>query len=97
MQRREEQLLITAELALDALALSRAMIDGDFQESRFRTRLIATRAPAAGMKDVAQAAADVIALLGPAGTLPLPGCGQAIAQLAASLDDAQLRLLSGSA
>lgn len=59
-----DAILQHAEIIVEAVALSQAMLDGDLQEARFRARLIATKADMAGLGAVGRAAGRVVDRLG---------------------------------
>jgi len=85
----EDAILQHAEIIVEAVALSQAMLDGDVQEARFRARLITTNADIAGLSDVGRAASRVVHLLGRGSMAPRPGYGQAIEALSVAIDRAQ--------
>jgi hypothetical protein len=86
----ESAILQHAEIIVEAVALSQAMLDGDLQEARFRARLIATNADSAGSGDIGRAAGRVVDFLGRGSTAPRPGYGQAIEALSVAIDRAQM-------
>lgn len=88
MTSNEDAVLHHAEIIVEAVALSQAMLDGDLQEARFRARLIATTADIAGLGVVGRAAARVVDLLGRGSMAPRPGYGQAIEALSVAIDRA---------
>jgi len=87
MQRREERVLSISEIVRDAAAMNEAALALDFDEARFRARLVIDKAEVAGMHVAVDAAMRVAALLGRTGTDPLPGYGEAMLALASALDD----------
>ncbi|WP_143070402.1 hypothetical protein [Luteibacter sp. UNC138MFCol5.1] len=86
MKIREDHVLTIAEIVCDAAAAGDAALARDFDEARFRSQLAAARADAAGLVDVAFAAALLLEALGDPGTLPKPGYGEAMNRLAITLD-----------
>lgn len=85
----EDAILQRAEIIIEAVALSLAMLDSNVQEARFRARVTATTADIAGLDDVSQAACRVVDFLGLGSTAPRPGYGQAIEALSVAIDRAQ--------
>lgn len=92
--RDDDLILDTAELLVDAVALSQALLDGDLSEARFRARLIATKAPAIGFDEVHVAAVRVIDRLGTPGGQPLPGYAAAVMELSGKVEQAAAFLRS---
>jgi hypothetical protein len=84
----DDAVLDAAELLIDAVALSEALLDGDLSEARFRARLLATKAPAAGYEQVHVAAAHVVDLLGLPGDRPKAGYARAVMTLSATVEQA---------
>ncbi|MGF6493942.1 hypothetical protein ABIE56_002127 [Luteibacter sp. 621] len=82
MESRTEQLLMLAELSMDAKAMNDAALADDLDEARFRVRLIVARAQEGGLELVAEAAEDIAVLLRDSGMEPLPGYGHAMLRLA---------------
>lgn len=66
--------------------MSRAALAKDFDEARFRAKLVEDKALAANLPKVAAAAAHAIERLGPPGEPPKPGYGEAIYRVASALD-----------
>jgi|GEM_PF-2789358 len=64
-----------AELVADAAALGDAMLAYDVDEARFLTHRIAVYAVVARLPDIAIAAEQLLAALGPTGTAPGTGYG----------------------
>ena len=88
----EAAILQHAEIIIEAVALSQAMLDRDIVEARFRARLVCTLATDAGLADVAGAAQTVVVLLGDGPDLPAAGYGEAIEALSVAIDEAQANL-----
>ncbi|MEX1826839.1 hypothetical protein [Luteibacter sp. CQ10] len=84
----DDIILDTAELLVDAVALSQALLDGDVPEGRFRARLIAAKASAMGFDEVRAAADQVIDLLGLPGDRPRPGHAVAVTALSEKIESA---------
>jgi hypothetical protein len=82
----EETILTIAEIARDSAAMNEAALAGDFDEARFLAVLVASKAEAASMVDVAQAADDLVIILGPVGTEPNADLGAAMVRVADALD-----------
>lgn len=74
--------IIRTMLTLEAVAMGDAALCGEMDEARFRADLIARSAIAENLPDVAEAALDVVVLLGTTGSLPQPGYGDAVLRLA---------------
>lgn len=84
----DDAVLDAAELLVDAAALSEALLEGDLSEARFRARLIATRAPAAGYQEVHVAAVQVVDLLGLPGQRRQAGYAEAVMTLSVAIEQA---------
>lgn len=82
----EESILVIADITREAEAISRAALDRDFDEARFRASLIVERATAGGLAQVAAAAAKTLERLGPCGALPRKGYAEAVLGLASAVD-----------
>lgn len=78
-----------AEIILEAVALSEAMLERDVVEARFRSSRVHALAVEAGFPDVVRAALHVMDRLGDADKLPAHSCGQAIDALSIAIDRAQ--------
>lgn len=87
MDAREAQILTIAEIVHESAAMNDAALAVDFDEARFRAQLVVAKADAAGLVDVVLAAARVLDRLGPVGTQPVGGYGEAMLALAGKLDD----------
>jgi hypothetical protein len=92
MDERTEIIMVAAELACNAAAMSEAAIAGDFDEARFRAQLIASVANSAGLRGVSMAAMVAIRQLGEYGMPPNNGYGAAILLLADRLEAIQFDL-----
>ena len=87
MSIKDEYEFAMAHLAHDLTVLGDAALRDDFDEARFRARMVVERAEAAGVADVANAAKDLVASLGPVGSQPgLLGYGVDILRVAEELD-----------
>ncbi|WP_413624570.1 hypothetical protein [Luteibacter sp. Lutesp34] len=86
MPTREARALTVAAIVCEAAAAGDAALQRDFEEARFRSQLAAAKADAAGLVDVAFAAALVLEALGEAGNPPKPRYGEAMLRLAATLE-----------
>ena len=84
----EADILQVAGLIVDGVAVSEALLAGDFTEARFRARLVAAHAGTHGMAGVQAAAVEVVRLLGEGAHPPLPGYAQAVLDLSDELDQA---------
>lgn len=73
--------LAGANFAQDAMEVSRALLDCDFEEGRIRTRLVICNASEAGFTTVASTARCVPRLRGPTGALPVLGIELAVSRL----------------
>lgn len=78
----QEAALRFAQLNVEAMAMNDAALADDLDEARFRAHLIRTSAREMGLTRVLEVAEDVIVLLRPVGTEPLPGYGHAMLRLA---------------
>ena len=87
MDAREAQILTIAEIVHESAAMNDAALAVDFDEARFRAQLVVAKADASGLVDVVIAAARVLERLGPLGTQPTGGYGEAMLALAHSLDN----------
>lgn len=83
---REDHILDVAALVREAAAMGDAALASDLDEARFRAHLIAARADEAGYVDLALAAAHLVVVLGPPGTMPSPGYGAGMLRVASQLD-----------
>lgn len=76
----EEIILTRAHLALEASAIGHAMLDGDYEEARFRTYLLHSQACDLALDEVADAARDVLGFM-PVEGQPKTGVGRALLRL----------------
>lgn len=83
----EDWILTIAEMTQSALAMSRAMLDDDFEEARFHAKLLNEQAAAIDDQSLEESAALVNRLLGPLGATPGLGCGAAMLALSTILGD----------
>lgn len=83
---REEEILTVAELVHDSAAMSEAALARDFDEVRFRAKLVTDKARTMGLERVAKASQRVLDRLGPIGAPPQTGYGEAILRVASELD-----------
>lgn len=86
MKLREDYILTVAEIVQDAAATNDAALAEDFDEARFRAQLVVDKLEAAGLSQGIEVALRVVGLLGPMGTPPRPGYGEAMLRLADALD-----------
>jgi len=86
MSIKDEHEFAMAHLAHDLTVLGDAALRDDFDEARFRARMVVEKAEAAGVADVANAAKDLVASLGPVGSQPGLGYGVDILRVAEELD-----------
>lgn len=86
MDAHEQSILILAEIVRDSHAMNEAALARDLDEARFLAVLVASKAEAAGMGDVALAADDLVVMLGPMGSEPNSDYGTAILRVANELD-----------
>lgn len=86
MGSRDSTILRNADMALEALGMNQAALDGDFDEARFRARRLVTAAFAVREMPLASAAARVCHALGPMGSEPQPWLGIRLLQLVEALD-----------
>lgn len=86
MDAREAEILTIAEIVRDAAATNDAALAGDFDEARFRAQLVVDKLEASGISSAIDAALLVVGRLGPIGTPPRPGYGEAMLRLAGRLD-----------
>lgn len=84
----QDAIYALAEVILDAVALSQAMLDGDLTEARFRAQTIAQHPATLPYPALQGAATDVVEALGQPGEGPRPGYGQAIECLSRAIDEA---------
>jgi 4-phytase/acid phosphatase len=78
----QQTVLRFAQLNVEAIAMNDAALADDLDEARFRAHLIREAAEEMGMTELLEVAEDVIVLLRPPGTEPLPGYGHAMLRLA---------------
>lgn len=81
----DEIILTRHQLATEAVAISHAMLDSDYEEARFRAHLMHSQACDLALDRVADAARDVISFL-PFGGPPKTGIGRAMLRLCAAVD-----------
>jgi len=87
----EDAVLRFAQLCADAIAMNDAALASDFDEARFRARMITDCALDLGLSAIADTAADIERILGPCGAEPGPGYGEAMLQLAKIMTPTSLR------
>jgi 4-phytase/acid phosphatase len=76
------------DIIFDAVTMNEAAVRGDLDESRLRARRIAFLAAPEGLTGIAQAANELLCLLGPSGTEPQPGFGAAMVAISTEIDRA---------
>lgn len=86
MTRRTIDILLLAELNLDGEALCDAALEGDWDEVRFRCRLLTAGAASCGLIDVGVSVALLAHLMGPVGTAPRPGYGAVMLAISTQLE-----------
>ena len=74
----EQAILDNAAMTVEAIAVSRALLDSDLSEARFRAQLLHHQAAISGDASLEEAASRVVHLLGPPGSIPSLGCGAAV-------------------
>jgi hypothetical protein len=84
----EQAILEVAGLIVDGVAVSEALLAGDMEEARFRTRLVVGHARLHGMTEVQAAAVELVRLLGKTGNQPTAGYASAVVELSEALDRA---------
>lgn len=89
----DEHEFVMADLANDLTVLGDAALCDDFDEARFRARMVVEKAETAGLADMARAAKDLVTSLGPVGTHPGLGYGVEILRVADELDKLGLQRL----
>lgn len=82
----EETVLTQAHLALEASAIGHAMLEGDYEEARFRAHLLHSQACDLALDAVADAARQVVALL--VGGSPQLGIERAMLKLCSAVEAA---------
>jgi hypothetical protein len=82
MRPRDDQTLFAADVATEALAMNEAALHRNFDEARFRARMVVGMAYGEGCFEVAAMAARVVEALGEPGTTPRHGYGELMLQLA---------------
>lgn len=91
----EDATLDLPVVIVSAVRLGHALLRGDFPAARAIAHRLTALAADAGHADVATAALRVTEVLGPPGSFPKRGCGQAVEALSLSIDQAQNALESG--
>lgn len=84
----EQAILEAAELLIEAVALSEALLEGDLTEARFRAGHLTEKPGVATNPNLRASAERVVSLLGPPGTHPLPGYADAVVDLTDRLEQA---------
>jgi hypothetical protein len=82
----EELQLCRARLAMDAMEIGRALLEGDVEEARFRTHLVHGDASRHDLVEVTNMADRVMRLLIGADTAVVPGIGRALLALLGAID-----------
>lgn len=82
----EQAVLEAAELLIEAVALSEALLDGDLTEARFRAGQLVEKPAVATNPDLRASARRVVSLLGAPGSHPLPGYADAVVDLTDRLE-----------
>ncbi|APG04827.1 hypothetical protein BJI69_13615 [Luteibacter rhizovicinus DSM 16549] len=82
MTLQDDQTLFATDVAAEALAMNEAALQRDFDEARFRARMVVGKAYGEGCFGVAAMAARIVDALGEPGTTPRHGYGELMLQLA---------------
>jgi hypothetical protein len=82
MRIQNDQTLFATDVAAEALAMNEAALQRDFDEARFRARMVVGKAYGEGCFGVAAVAARIVEALGEPGTTPRRGYGELMLQLA---------------
>jgi len=91
----EDATLDLSVVIVSAVSLGHALIRGEFPVARAIAHRLTALAADAGHADVVTAALRVTEVLGPPGSSPQKGCGQAVEALSLAIDQAQNALKSG--
>jgi hypothetical protein len=78
----DDQNMFAADLAFEALSMNEAALHRNFDEARFRARMIGGKASAEGHFEVVELAARIVNALGEPGTMPRRGYGKPMLELA---------------
>lgn len=81
----EPAMTTLAMVAIDANATGEAILQGDLDEARIRIRLLASKAGALGLLELAAAAGVLCVELGPMGGSPIPSYGAGLLRVADEL------------
>lgn len=84
----EQAILEAAELLIEAVALSEALLEGDLTEARFRAGQLVEKPAVTNNPDLRASAGRVVSLLGAPGCYPLPGYADAVVDLTDRLEQA---------
>lgn len=84
----EQAILEAAELLIEAVALSEALLEGDLTEARFRAGQLAEKPSVMSNPGLNASASRVVSLLGAPGSEPLPGYADAVVDLTDRLEQA---------
>jgi len=94
MDNHEDAIEALASLSQQSALMSQAALARDFDEARVRLTHIAAGAADQGQAAIVAAAQGLARVLGGQGTIPKPGYGAGILELAEALDAAQANLLA---
>lgn len=94
MDTHEDAIEALAALSRQAALMSRAVLEKDFIEARLHLARIARDAADEGQESIVTAAQGLARVLGSQGSVPRPGYGAGILELAEALDAAQENLLA---
>ena len=86
MHPNEQFIVAVAEILSDAVAMNKAALAGDTDESRFRAQLIARKASDGRHQDLSLVAAELIHVFGPSGSTPSAGYGTCMLRIANVLE-----------
>lgn len=86
MQDQDTTTFTMGDIIFDAVTMNEAAVSGDFEQSRVRARHIGALAAAEGLHGIAEAAHVLSRLLGPSGTDPQPGFGNAMVEVSRQID-----------
>jgi hypothetical protein len=84
---REAFILSIVALVRQSVALNEAALAGDFEQARVCAQSLLAGAQAAGHAGVIEVVADALSRLGPIGTVPRGGYGEALLRIAHEIDD----------
>ena len=86
MQDQDTATFTMGDIIFDAVTMNEAAVSGNLDESRLRARRIAALAASDGLNGIAEAALFLGRLLGPDGSVPVPGYGSAMVEVSRQID-----------